>query len=74
MKNQKMWKNLVIGLCLSALTGCSAGADEKTEGGEMYGTEYQSGVFDEEEMDAEENVGTENEDNSLPDGNGTNGV
>ena len=74
MKNQKMWKNLVIGLCLSALTGCSAGADEKTEGGEMYGTEYQSGVFDDEEMDAEENVSTENEDNSRPDGNGTNGV
>lgn len=90
MKNQKMWESLVIGLCLSVLTGCGAGADEKTEGEQMYETEYQSGVFDDEEMDAEENDNTapeadqvdqaddnggqENEDNSLPDGNGTNGA
>ena len=87
MKNQKMWKGLVIGLCISALTGCGTGADEKTEGGNMPVTEYQSSIFDDEDMHSDENDNIapradnadgnnsqENKDSSLPDGNGTNGA
>ena len=50
MKNQKMWKGLVIGLCISALTGCGTGADEKTGGGNMPATEYQRSRFDDADM------------------------
>jgi len=87
MKNQKMWKGLVIGLCISALTGCGTGADEKTGGGNMPATEYQSSIFDDEDMHSDENdniapkadnadgnSSQENKDSSLPDGNGTNGA
>ncbi len=87
MKKQKMWKSLVIGLCISALTGCGTGADEKTEGGNMPATEYQSSIFDDEDMHSDENDNIapkadnadgnnsqENKDSSLPDGNGTNGA
>ena len=87
MKNQKMWKGLVIGLCISALTGCGTGADEKTGGGNMPVKEYQSSIFDDEDMHSDENdniapkadntdgnSSQENKDSSLPDGNGTNGA
>ena len=50
-----MWKGLVIGLCISALTGCGIGADEKTGGGNMPATEYQSSIFDDEDMHSDEN-------------------
>ena len=81
MKNQKMWKGLVIGLCISALTGCGTGADEKTGGGNMPVKEYQSSIFDDEDMHSDENdniapkadntdgnSSQENKDSSLPDG------
>ena len=87
MKNQKMWKGLVIGLCISALTGCGTGADEKTGGGNMPATEYQSSIFDDEDMHSDENdniapkadntdgnSSQENKDSSLPDGDGTDGA
>ena len=50
MKNQKMWKGFVIGLCISALTGCGAGSNKKTGGEDMHVTEDQSIIFDEEDM------------------------
>lgn len=81
MKNQKMWKVFVIGLCISALTGCGTGADERTGGGDMPATEYQSSIFDDEDMHSDENDNIapkadsaggkdsqENKDSSLPDG------
>ena len=87
MKNQKMWKGLVIGLCISALTGCGTGADEKTGGGNMPVKEYQSSIFDDEDMHSDENdniapkadnpdgnSSQENKDSSLPDGDGTDGA
>lgn len=87
MKNQKMWKGLVIGLCISALTGCGTGADEKTGVGDMPVTGYQSSIFDDEDMHSDENdniapkvdntdgnSSQENKDSSLPDGDGTNGA
>ena len=87
MKKQKMWKGFVIGLCISALTGCGIGADEKTGVGDMPVTEYQSSIFDDEDMHSDENdniapktdntdgnSSQENKDNSLPDGDGTNGA
>ncbi len=87
MKNQKMWKGFVIGLCISALTGCGTVADEKTGGEDMPATEYQSSIFDDGDTHSDENDnispkadnadgngGQENKDSSLPDGNGTNGV
>ncbi len=87
MKNQKMWKGFVIGLCISALTGCGAGSNEKTGDEDMHVTEEQSIIFDEEAMHSDENDKTaptadhadgngsqESKDNSLPDGNETNGA
>ena len=87
MKNQKMWKGFVIGLCMSTLTGCGIGVDEKTGDEDMYATEYQSNVFDEEDMNSDENDNIvpkadyadgnnspENDDSSLQDGNGTSGA
>ena len=81
MKNQKMWKVFVIGLCISALTGCGTGADERTGGGDMPATEYQSSIFDDKDMHSDENDNIapkadsadgkdsqENKDSSLPDG------
>lgn len=87
MKNQKMWKGFVIGLCISALTGCGTVADEKTRGEDMPATEYQSSIFDDGDTHSDENDNIapeadnadgngrqESKDSSLPDGNGTNGV
>ena len=63
MKNQKMWRGFVIGLCLSVLAGCGTGANEKTGDEDMHAAEYQSGIWDDE--------GTHADENSLPDGNKT---
>ncbi len=63
MKNQKMWRGFVVGLCLSVLAGCGAGANEKTGDEDMHAAEYQSGIWDDE--------GTHADENSLPDGNKT---
>ena len=54
MKNQKMWKGFVIGLCLSALTGCGTGAEERTGSREMRGTEDQSVILDDRDSTASE--------------------
>ncbi len=61
MKNQKVWKGFVIGLCISALTGCGTVADEN------YNIAPKAD-------NADGNGGQEDKDSSLPDGNGTNGV
>ena len=63
MKNQKMWRGFVIGLCLSVLAGCGAGANEKTGDEDMHAAEYQSSMLEDE--------GTRADENSLPDGNKT---
>ena len=78
MKNQKMWKGLVIGLCMSALTGCGTGAEERTGSRERQGTEEQSGILDDRdgtapEADQADGNGSR-EGSSLPDGNGTDGA
>lgn len=42
MKNdekRKMWKGLVVGLCISTLTGCSMAEDEKTGSGDVHPAE-----------------------------------
>ena len=44
MKNQKMWKGFVFGLCITALTGCGTEAIERTGSEDMHVTEYQSGT------------------------------
>ena len=87
MKNQKMRRGFVIGLCISVLSGCGAGANEKTGSGDMHVKEHQNSVFDDEDMPSDENDNIapkadhadgngsqENKDNSLPDGSGTNGA
>lgn len=80
MKNQKMWKGFVIGLCISAFTGCGTGANEKTGGQDRQVTEDQKGIFEENdniapEADAADGNGSqENRDSSLPDGKVTNGA
>jgi len=81
MKNQKLWKGFVIGLCISVLTGCGTVADEKAGGGDMYVTgQPQSNMSDAEDMSSDENdnidpkadnadgnSSQENKDSSLPD-------
>ena len=75
MKNQKMWKGFVIGLCLSALTGCGTGAEERTGSREMRGTEDQSVILDDRDSTASEgDYADRAEGNDLPDGNGTDGA
>lgn len=75
MKNQKMWKGFVIGLCLSALTGCGTGAEERTGSREMWGTEDQSIILDDRDSTASEGDYADQADgNDLPDGNGTDGA
>lgn len=56
MKNQKMWKVFVIGLCISALTGCGTKADEN------YNIAPKAD-------NADGNGSQENKDSSPPDGN-----
>jgi len=36
MRNQAMWKGLVIAFCIPALAGCGAGTGGMTEGGDLY--------------------------------------
>ena len=79
MRNQNMWKGFVIGLCISALTGCGTGANEKTGGEDMRVTDYQNSISDDGNIapktdNADGNSSQENKDSSLPDGNGTNGA
>lgn len=83
MKNQKMWKGFVIGLCISALTGCGTGTNEETGGVDRHVTEEQSSMFDDQDRHSDENDNIapadgngsqENGDNSLPDGKVTNGA
>lgn len=81
MKNQKMWKGFVIGLCLSALTGCGTGAEERTGSREMQGTDGKHVIFDDRDSTASEGDYTDQADgngsregSSLPDGNGTDGA
>ena len=75
MKNQKMWKGFVIGLCLSALTGCGTGAEERTGSREMRGTEDQSVILDDRDSTASEgDYADRAEGNDLPDGHGTDGA
>ena len=66
MKNQKMWKGFVIGLCISALTGCGTGTNEETGGVDRHVTEEQSSMFDDQDRHSDEN------DNIAPaEGNGS---
>ena len=55
MKNQKMWKGFVIGLCISALTGCGTGTNEETGGVDRHVTEEQSSMFDDQDRHSDEN-------------------
>jgi len=71
MKNQKMWKCLVIGLCMSVLTGCGSGADETAKEEDLYAAEqFQSDIPDTEELPAKEeetggaDASAENQDNT----------
>lgn len=87
MKNQKMWKGFIIGLCVSALTGCGAGTNEKTGSDNKPITEEWNSISDDENTHSGENDNTapktdhadgngsqKSKDNFLPDGNGTNGA
>lgn len=61
MKNQKMWKGFIMGLCIAALTGCGAGADENHNIAPKADDAGSNGIH-------------KNKDNSQPDDNGTNGA
>ena len=79
MRNQNMWKGFVIGLCISALTGCGTGANEKTGGEDMRVTDYQNSISDDGNIASKtDNAGGNDsqgdKDNSLPDGKVANGA
>ena len=79
MRNQNMWKGFVIGLCISALTGCGTGANEKTGGEDMRVTDYQNSISDDGNIapktdNAGGNDSQGGKDNSLPDGKVANGA
>lgn len=87
MKKQTILKGLIMGVCVLTLAGCGTGADKKTGGEDMHATEYQSSIFDDEDMHSDENDNIapkadnvdangnqENKDSSLSEGSSTNGA
>lgn len=65
MKNQKVRRGLVVGLCMLALTGCGAGAKMHSD---------QKDNIDSKAGDADGNASREDKDDSMPDGKDASGA